>query len=203
MFASAQASVWPTPLPAPYTYGTALTRLIEYEGRRCLWRVAVGGAWLISAPALAVGGFVGGAYLAGDLHRPAVVVLGAVVALGAGQLAASHLWRRRRWERLLLDRVLTYEQVDGPPDLNTMIRRADFIAACHALRRAKLNPYGGTLGQPLPDAPDLDMKLIVARSAHWHPPDSPETFVQVRECLRAAGIKARVAGQDINAGAEA
>jgi hypothetical protein len=202
MFAPAQAAVWPTPLAAPYTYRTALTRLIEYEGRRCLWRVAVGGAWLISAPALAVGGFVGGAYLAGDLHRPAGVALGAVVALGVGQLAASYLWRRRRWERLLLDRLLTYEQIDVPPDINTMIRRADFIAACHALRRAKLNPYGGTRGQPLPDAPDLDMKLIVARSAHWHPPDSPEISVQVRECLSAAGIRARVAGQDINADAE-
>jgi hypothetical protein len=103
---------------------------------------------------------------------------------------------------LLLDRLLTYEQIDGPPDLNTMIRRDDFISACHALRRARLNPYGGTFGPPLPDAPDLDLKLIVARSAHWHP-DSPEIFVQVRKCLRAAGIKARVAGQDVNLGTEA
>jgi hypothetical protein len=104
---------------------------------------------------------------------------------------------------LLLDRLLTYEQIDGPPDLNTMIRRDDFISACHALRRARLNPYGGTFGPPLPDAPDLDLKLIVARSAHWHPPDSPEIFVQVRKCLRAARIKARVAGQDVNLGTEA
>lgn len=199
MYVESPAPVWPTPLAAPYTYRTALSRLMEYEGRRCLWRVAAGGAWLVSIPALAIGGFIGGAYLAGSLHHVALVALGAVVALGPGQLVAAYIWRRRPWDRLLLDRLLTYEQIDGSPDLNTMIRHADFVAACHALRRAKLNPYGGTRGPPLPDAPDLDLKLIVARSAKWHPPDSPEIFAQVRECLRRAGIRARVAGQDINA----
>ncbi len=198
MYAATQASVWPTPLAAPYTYRTALARLMEYEGRRCLWRVAVGAAWLISAPAVAIGGFVGGAYLAGNLHQLALVALGAVVALGSGQLAAAYVCRRRPWDRLLLDRLLTYEQIDGAQDLNAMIRRADFVAACHALRRVKLNPYGGTIVPPLPDAPDVDLKLIVGRSAQWHPPDSPEIFVQIRECLRAAGIRARVAGEDIN-----
>lgn len=171
---------------------------MEYEGRRCLWRVAVGGAWLVSIPALAIGGFVGGAYLAGDLHCIALVALGAVVALGPGQLAAAYLWRRRPWDRLVRDRLLTYEEIDGPQDLNTMVRKADFIVASHALRLAKLNPYGGRHVPPLSDAPDLDLQLIVARSKRWHPSGSPETFVQIRECLKAAGIRARVAGEDIN-----
>jgi hypothetical protein len=191
------APVWPTPLAAPYTYCTALARLREYEGKRCLWRVAAGGAWLASIPALAIGRFVGGAYLAGDLHKLLFVALGAVVALGPGQLVAGYVWKRQPWNRLLLDRLLTYEQIDGPHDLNAVIRLTDFLPACCALRRDKLNPIGGTHIPPLRDAPDLDLQLIVGRSAHWHPPDSPELFVQIRECLRAAGIRARVAGQDI------
>jgi DNA-binding response OmpR family regulator len=36
--------------------------------------------WLASVPLLAVGGFVAGAYLAGDLHHVILVALGAVVA---------------------------------------------------------------------------------------------------------------------------
>jgi hypothetical protein len=199
MYATSPAPVWPTPLAASYTYRTALSRLMEYEGRSCLWRVAAGGAWLVSIPAFAIGGFIGGAYLAGDLHQLALVALGAVVALGPGQLIAAYLWRQRPWDRLLLDRLLTYEQIDGPQDLNTMIRNHDFVQACHVLRRAKLNPYAGRHVPPLSDAPDLDLQLLVGRSACWHPADSPETFVQIRECLRAAGIRARIAGQDINA----
>jgi hypothetical protein len=198
MYAPTQAPAWPTPLVAPYTYRTALIRLREYEGRRCLWRPAAGALWFASIPVLAIGGFVGGAYLAGDLHQFVRVALGAVVALGPGQLVAGYVWRRRPWDRLLLDRLLTYKQIDGPQDLNALIRRADFVRACRALRRAKLNPAGGTRVPSHPEVPDLDLKLIVGRSAHWHPPGSPELFAQVRECLRAAGIRARVGREDIN-----
>ncbi len=197
MFAPVQAPVWPEPSPPADSYRTSLARLMEYERRGCLWRVFAGGTWLVSIPTLAIGGFVGGTYLAGDLHHPSQVALGAVVALVPGQIAA-HIWRRRPWDRLLVDRISTYEQIDGPQDLNAMIRLADFTSACHALRRSKLNPAGATRVPSLPDAPDLNLKLIVGRSARWHPADSPETYVQVRECLRAAGIRARVAGEDVN-----
>jgi hypothetical protein len=172
---------------------------VEYEGRHCIWRVAAGAAWLASVPLLAIGGFVGGAYLAGDLHRFGFVALGAIVALGLGQVPAAYIWRRRPWDALITTRLWSYEQVNAPGDLNAIIRRTDFILACRALRRAKLNPYGATrLPQPPPDAPDLDLKLIVKRPACWHAPDAPEIYVQVRDCLRAAGIRARVAGEEVN-----
>jgi hypothetical protein len=157
-----------------------------------------GAAWLGSIPVLAIGGFVGGAYLAGDLHHVAWVALGAVVALGPGQVVAGCIWRRRPWDKLIRERLLTYEQIDGPQDLNAMIRSVDFISACRALRRAKLNPTGGTrLPEGPPDAPELDTKLIVGRPARWHAPDAPEIYVQVRDCLKAARIRARVSGEDV------
>jgi hypothetical protein len=171
---------------------------MEYEGRRCLWRVAAGALWLASVPLLAVGGFVAGAYLAGDLHHVILVALGAVVAIGAGQLATACVWPRRPWRRLVLGRLTACEQIDGSLDLNTMIRSRDFEAACRALRRARLNPASYIrILQPPADAPDLDLKLNVGRSSCWHSPDSPETYVLVRRCLRAAGIRSRVAGEDL------
>ena len=148
----------------------------------------MGAIWVASVPLLAVGGFVAGAYLAGDLHRVLLVALGAVVAIGAGQFATAYVWPRRPWRRLVLDRLATYEQIDGALDLNTMIRSRDFEAACRALRAAKLNPVSCTrVPRPPDDAPDLDLKLNIRRPARWHPPDSPETYVLVRRCLRAAG----------------
>jgi|GEM_PF-4556277 len=198
MFAPTEAAVWPGPSPAPYSYRAALDRLREYEGGRCLWRVAAGAAWLLLIPLLAVGGFVGGAYLAGDLRDVALVVLGAVVALGPGQVVAAGIWRRRPWDRLIVSRLATYEQIDGAQDLNTIIRAADFELACRAVRRAKLSPSGCVrLPVPPADAPDLDTKLIVGRSSHWHAPDAADIFVQVADCLEAAKIRARVAGKDI------
>jgi hypothetical protein len=132
------------------------------------------------------------------LRHIELVVLGAIVALGPGQVAAAYIWRRRPWDRLIVSRLSTYEQIDGAQDLNTMIRGADFELACRALRRAKLNPSGYTrVSQPPPDALDLDTKLIVGRPARWHAPDAPDIFVQVADCLNAARIRARVAGKDI------
>jgi hypothetical protein len=97
----------------------------QFEGWRCLWRVAVGGLLVTLVPALAIGGFVAGAYLANDLHDPLRVALGAIVALGPGQLTAAYIWRRRPWRTLLEDRLLSYEHFDPPPDLNAMIRTAE------------------------------------------------------------------------------
>jgi hypothetical protein len=194
-----KAAVRPESVVAPYTYRSALDQLIEYEGQRCLWRVAAGAACLASVPLLAVGGVIASAYLAADLHEVLLVALGAAVAFVAGQFANGYVWPRRPWRRLLVDRLATYEQFDGPVDLNTFIRDSDFRAACRALRRAKLNPVGGTsLPHPLDDAPELDLHLHVGRPSRWHPPGSPETYVLVRDCLRAAGIRAQVAGEDLS-----
>ncbi len=93
---------------------------------------------------MAIGGFVAGAYIAGDLHDPARVVLGAIVALGPGQLVSLSIWRHRPWDALVASQLWSYEKPDGPGDLNTIIRSEDFERASKALRRAKLNPCGCT-----------------------------------------------------------
>ncbi len=132
------------------------------------------------------------------LHDPVRVALAAIVTLSAGKCAAL-LWRRRQWDALLITRLCSYEADNTPGDLNTVIRSADFVRACRVIRRAKLYPVGGThLPQGLPGAADLDLTLIVSRPCQWHAPDAPETYVQVRDCLHAAGIRARVASEDIN-----
>jgi hypothetical protein len=64
-----------------------------------------------------------------------LVAVGAIVALGPGQLAAAYIWRHRPWDRLIVSRLWTYEHIDGAQDLNTIIRSADFEPACRALRR--------------------------------------------------------------------
>ncbi len=179
------------------TYRDTLHVLQQYEGRRCLWRVAVGAILIALVPVLAIGGLVACSYMAGDLHDPLRVAGGAVVALGAGRFSAL-LWRRRPWRTLIEDHLWSYERPDPPGDLNAMIRRADFIPATNVLRRAKLNPLGGThVPAAVPGVDDLDLKLIVHRSTRWHPPDSPELYLQIRDCLRAAKIRANVAGEEL------
>src|SRR4029077_20417400 len=111
VLALTEAAVWPGSTPAPYTYRSALDRLMEYEGRRCLWRMVAGAMWLALVPLLDVGGFVAGAYLAGDLHHVILVALGAVVAVGAGQVATACVCHGRLWRRLVLDQLATYEQI--------------------------------------------------------------------------------------------
>jgi hypothetical protein len=182
----------------PRTYRCMLDLLRQFEGWGCLWRVVVGGFLITLVPALAIGGFVAGAYLANDLHDLLRVALGAIVAIGSGQLAAAYIWRRRPWDTLIANRLSSYERADPPGDLNAMIRRADFGLAARALRRAKLNPWGGTqVPSGVSGLPDLDLKLIVYRSAVWHPPGSPELHVQIRDCLESAKIRANVAGKDV------
>jgi hypothetical protein len=182
----------------PRTYRDMLGLLRQYEDWRCLWRVVAGGLLITLVPALAIGGFVAGAYLANDLHEPLRVAIGAIVALGPGQVAAAYIWRRRPWDTSIANRLWSYERRDPPGDLNAMIRRADFGLAARALRRAKLNPWGGThVPSVVSGISDLDLKLIVYRSALWHPPGSPELHVQIRDCLRAAKIRANVAGEDL------
>jgi hypothetical protein len=193
-----KAAVRPESTVAPYTYRSALDQLIEYEGRRCLWRVAAGAVCLASVPLLAVGGVIASAYLAADLHEVLLVALGAAVAFVAGQFASGYLWPRRPWRRLLVDRLATYELIDGPQDLKCDDPTSRLHPSFPRAEAEQAEPYGGTLVPPLPDTPDLDLKLIVARPPRWHPPDPPEIFVQIRECLRAAGIRARVGSEDIN-----
>lgn len=91
---------------------------------------------------------------------------------------------RRPWSSFVLDRLATYEQIDGALDLNTIIRSSDYESACRALRGAKLNPASCTrVPQPPDDAPDLDLKLNIGRP----PRDSPDTYVLVQRCLRGTG----------------
>lgn len=189
---------WPAASVTPYSYQDALVRLRDYEGSWCLWRVAVGGLLLTAVPLLAIGGYVAAIYIAGDLDSFWRVLLGAVVALGPGQLLSLYVWRRRPWDQLVTDRLWTYEEPNGPGDLNAIIRPEDFLTATKALRRAKLCPCGGThMPTSPPGAEGLTLKLFVGRPTRWHPSNALELHVQIRECLRAAHIRARVAGEDI------
>jgi hypothetical protein len=175
-----------------------LNVLRQYEGWLCLWRVAAGGVLISSVPLLAIGGCIAGAYLARDLADPLRVGAGAVIAVGAGQLLSVYLWRRRPWDALIAKRLWSYERPDPPGDRNALIRTTDFSTATRVLRRAKLNPIGGThVSAAVSRVPDLDLNLIVHRSARWHPPGSPELHIQIRECLRASKIRANVAGEDL------
>jgi hypothetical protein len=96
---------------------------------------------------LAIGGFVAGAYIAGDLHDPARVVLGAIVALGPGQLVSLSIWRRRPWDALVASQLWSYEKPDGPGDLNAIIHSEDFERASKALRLGKVTrpSYSGSV----------------------------------------------------------
>jgi hypothetical protein len=180
------------------TYRHLLDLLWQFEGWCCLWRVAVGVQMITLVPVLAIGGFIAGAYLAGDLGHPTQVALGAVVALGVGQLLSGYIWRNRPWRKLIEDRLSSYEHFDPPADVNAMIRRSDFVLASRALRRAKLNPVGGThVPSAAPGSQDLDLKLLVQRSAQWHPEGSPELHVQIQDCLRAAKDQGKCGGGGI------
>ncbi len=138
--------VWPygdveASLTRPYRETLGL--LVRYDGPRCRWRVAAGGAILLLLGVLSIAGVIGGSYLAANLHRPLLAVLGAVIVL-AVPAVDSYIWRREPWVRLVTDRLATYERNDGGTDLNAIVRPEDFVAANDALRRAKLYPEGGT-----------------------------------------------------------
>jgi hypothetical protein len=134
----------------------------------------------------------------GRVSAPLSLRDGAVVALGPGQVLSLYIWQRRPWDKLLTNRLWTYEEPNGPADLNAIVRPDDFLRATKVLRRAKLCPCGGThMPVAAPGAEGLTLKLIVGRPARWHPSDAPELHLQIRDCLRAAHIRARVAGEDI------
>ncbi|MGN6372148.1 MAG: hypothetical protein ACTHM1_04045 [Solirubrobacteraceae bacterium] len=193
-----QGAVWPGREAKPRSYREEVGCLVEYDGQTCLWRFAAGLASVVSIPVLSVGAFVAGLYIA-DLHDTARVVLAAIVTLG-GTWLAERIRQRRPWRSLVTTRLASYEDASAPGDLNAVIRIADFDRASRVLRRAKLYPFGGThLPEGLPGAPDLDLKLIVHRSARWHAPNAPEIYLQVIDCFRAAGIRACVAGEDVAA----
>ena len=68
--------VWPAASAAPYSYRNALGRLSDYEGWVCLWRVVLGGVLLAAVPLFALGGYIAGIYIAGDLDQFWRVLLG-------------------------------------------------------------------------------------------------------------------------------
>jgi hypothetical protein len=177
-------------------YRAELRRLIEFDGSRCLSRIALGAILFVSPPTLAISAFVGAVYLAGDNHSLARVVLGGAVAFGLGQALTAYAWRHRPWNKLIDSKLASYEEIDGHADINAVIRQDDARSVYRALRRAKLVPVGGTLIPPLPNAPDLSLKLTIGRSSRWHP-NAPELYVQIIDCLRVAGIRAQVGREQI------
>jgi len=183
---------------ALHAYREMVRRLVQYEGRRCLWRVGAGGLILAAIPTMPAGAIVADTYLAGRAPWPVVAAIGvAVVALTT---LGTYLWRRQLWLAPVNKRLLTYECLDALPwAVRVLIRPADDLTAAAALRRAKFNPYAFLrIGSPPVDAPDLLVQIMVVRPAAWHGLASDEAQVEdVADVFRGAGIRARVAGIDV------
>jgi hypothetical protein len=182
----------------PQTYREMLWRLRQYDGRRCLWRVAVGGLILAAIPAMPAAAIVADTYLAGRAPWPAVAAVGVAVAVLT--VLAGSLWRRRPWLAPVTRRLWTYECLDALPwAVRVLVRPGDDLAAAAALRRAKFNPQSFLqVGSAPPDAPDLLVQIHVVRPPAWHAPASDAAQVEdVADVFRHAGIRARVAGVDV------
>jgi hypothetical protein len=175
-----------------------VSRLRQYEGWRCLWRLPAAALVLIGISLLPFVGFAGGAYLAADLDRVGFVVLGSVAAVGSS-LVATLVWPRRPWRQLIAKRLWSYERPNAEAAVPVLIHDRDLERAQAALRGRKLNPCSALrIGSPAPDAPDLTIKIDVMEPANFPQAPSDEERVQrVVDALGSAGIPARVSGTGV------
>jgi hypothetical protein len=179
-------------------FRVAVSRLRQFEGWRCLWRVAAGGLILVAIPAMPVAAIVADAYLAGRAPRAVVAIV--AVAVAALTALGGYVWRRRPWLAPVTRRLWSYECPDMLPwAIRVLVRQGDDLAAAAALRRAKFNPYSFLwIGSTPDDAPDLQVQISVVRPEAWHAPASDAAQVEeVAGVFRRAGIRARVAGVDV------
>lgn len=177
------------------SYFALVRALIEFEGRRCLWRVLLGVACLLSTAVIFIAGPWAAIYLADDLARGLRLLL----ALGPSSLVVAAIRSRRPWRAVVETRLASYA-VPNPLDTdeNTLIRADDHAAAASALRRARLNPYASVrLGRPPGDAPELNVRLVVCRPAAWPSTAGKSLVDDMAGTLSEAGISARVAGRDV------
>jgi hypothetical protein len=163
-------------------------------------RWAVGGAAMtLGVAGVEVGAFLAGVYLAADLSSVWRVVAGAAASLVLGRLVAAPLWRRRPLLSVIERRIASYESDPVEFDMFGRIRAEDFDLVVALLRRHKLHVVGGANGGTAPqDAPELTMRLVVERPGAWPSAAGRTLDEDLIAILGEAGIRARIAGQDVN-----
>lgn len=184
------------------TYRELVSALRLYEPVRTGWTAGAGLLLSLAVPGLAIGGFVLGAYLADDLRQPVRVVLGALIALGPGQLLSGFVWRRKPWRLLAARRLAVYSTPPRRPDGTAwlLVSDEDLPLAWRVLSRARL--YSGNaatrMGAAPPDAPSLCNRVSIIKSDALRKPGDRGAAESARAAFAAAGIRARIDGVDVS-----
>jgi hypothetical protein len=182
--------------PEPRTFREMVRVLRDFEGRRCIRRVATAAVAYCAIRLLPLVGAVAAIYIGANLQLEHVV-LGAAISLGSASLAVL-LSRRTPWRTALRKRLSTYEQPNPRTFVELLIRDDDFAGAYRALRRASFSPlYGASVGRPPDDATDLTARIGIEEPEAWMRSISDDDrLCRIASVLAAAGIRARVATVD-------
>jgi hypothetical protein len=171
--------------------------LLDFDGRGCLWRVALAcGGWVtLRAVPVVTAVILALVTVEGKLLKAVVASLIALVFDAVGRRLES----RFPWRAPVANRLWSFERPNPPTEVQILLRAGQVAAARTALRRSKFNPhvYGLRLGTPPQDASDLGYKIGVHEPDAWRRSESDEhRLVRIREVLSRARIRARVGGID-------
>jgi hypothetical protein len=171
-------------------------RLYDYEGFRSLWRVPIAGFLWALPYLLPLAAFIVGAYTTLDVE---VVLVAGLITVALTALAAK-LAQRRPWRSVVNDRLATYLAPNPTAEVAVLVCDQDAERAQRALRRERFNPAASLrIGQPPDDAPELTRQLRVVEPAAWmESASSEQRIVRIAGILERAGLRARVAGRDVN-----
>jgi hypothetical protein len=154
----------------------------------------------IAVSVLAVGGFVLGAYLAGDLHQPLQVVLGAIVAIGLANFS-NYVRKQAPWRRVALRRIQYYSNPPTRPDGTAWALLPDeaLPAAWTVLSKAHLwtGNSGARLASSPEDAPGLCNRVFIVKSDATRREGDLGAAESAAAALAEAGIRARVNNIDV------
>jgi hypothetical protein len=173
-----------------------LSCLLQFEGRKALWRI--GGAILVRCgpPLLTLLGFAAGIYAGVNLDVPRLSAA-ATIFLGA-TAAASWTARRATWRALILDRLASYEEVNPNRFTPVLLSARDLDQAYSALRRVRLFP-GPWFNQPaqIEGATELTARLNVSEPLAWPQTETYDDFlILIATTLARAGLRGRAASFD-------
>jgi hypothetical protein len=127
-------------------FWSMVSRLRQFEGWRCLWRLPVA-AFFYALPALTiVGATVLAAFIAGDGFDFRSAAIAAIVGAGATAFLAPRLAGRRLHRKIVADRLWTFERPHPRTEVPVLLRSSEVEAARTALRRAQFSPQPYVLG---------------------------------------------------------
>src|SRR5918992_4136176 len=112
--------------------------LREFEGNRCLWRVAIAGASLLLIRGLPVAAAAIAALLAIN-GRVLSATVGAGIAL-IFEALRRRIEMRLPWRMAVANRLWSFERPNPTTELEVLVRDDDALKARRALRRARFNP---------------------------------------------------------------